>query len=143
MEDLPLRIVVRYPSNGVAIQLQRGAGDLLAATQRSAETVVFEFTVRLGKVQPDGRPNFIGPFAQGTSRDRFVYVNAGTRAGQPDSCWDRRAKVKLGEITWELIELVRRRPGSVLEAQIAGTADDGGPACATVPLLAPGWQVVP
>jgi Family of unknown function (DUF5990) len=76
----------------------------------------FDFTVRLGAPQADGRPNFLGPFAQGSPRDRFVYVNAGTRAGQSNSRWDRRAKVPLGQITWELIEEVR--------------------------LLGPGWRVV-
>ena len=142
MGELPLRIVVREPPPGVAVQLQRGANELIAPSHRTTETLVFDFTVRLGAPQPDGTPNFLGPFAQGPPRDRFIYVNAGSRAGQPDSCWDRRAKVKLGQITWELIEEVRQRPGAVLEGKIAGRAGDGGPACATVPLLGAGWQVV-
>jgi hypothetical protein len=33
-------------------------------------------------------------------------------------------------------------PGAVIEARIAGTAKDGGPACATVGLLDGGWRVV-
>jgi len=71
-----------------------------------------------------------------------VYINTGVRAGQPDSCWDRRAKVPLGGITSDLIAAALA--GDVaLEARIEGTARDGGPACATVPLLGDGWRLVP
>lgn len=142
MNELPIRIVVRKPPPGVAVQVQRGPSELVAPSRRTSETLAFDLTVRLGRPQGDGRPNFLGPLVQGTPTDRFVYVNAGSRAGQSDSCWDRRAKVKLGGITWDLIEAVRRQPGAVLEAQIAGTAGDGGPACATVQLLEPGWRIV-
>jgi hypothetical protein len=45
-------------------------------------------------------------------------------------------------ITWELIEEALSKSGAVLEARIAGTAGDGGPACATVRLLNGGWKVL-
>ena len=54
-----------------------------------------------------------------------------------DADWQRRAKVPLAGITWTMI-----KKGSVIEAHIEGTARDGGPACATVPLLGGGWKVV-
>jgi hypothetical protein len=73
---------------------------------------------------------------------RFLYLNSGQRAGQADSCWDRRAKVSIAGITRQLLDRLRQRPGARLEARIAGTAPDGGPACATVPLLNGGWQIV-
>jgi hypothetical protein len=69
-------------------------------------------------------------------------VTSGKRAGQANSCWDRRAKVSLKGITPQLIAAVKQQPGAHLEARIAGTAADGGPACATVPLLEGGWRVV-
>jgi hypothetical protein len=68
-------------------------------------------------------------------------VNSGKRAGQFDSCWDRRAKVPLTGVTASLIEQAAALPGAVLETQIAGTGRDGGPSCATVPLVG-GWRVV-
>jgi hypothetical protein len=101
--------------------------------------MTFEFEVRLGR-RPDGTPNFLGPFAQGPPDARFVYINAGTLAGQPGSRWTRRAKVPLTDITWTLIERAQAA-GSPIEAAIAGRAGDGGPVCATVP-LARGWRLV-
>jgi hypothetical protein len=45
--------------------------------------------------------------------------------------------VPLSDITEKLI-----RSGRRLEARFNGTARDGGPACATVPLLDGGWRTV-
>jgi hypothetical protein len=74
----------------------------------------------------------LGPVTQGPPTARFLYLNSGSRAGQLDSCWDQRAKVPVTGISRELIETIREIPGARLEARIAGTAPDGGPACATV-----------
>ena len=137
--DLRLRIVVARPPAGVQFQLQRGTRDLETAARRTRTAITFEFVVRVG-TRPDGTPNFLGPYAQGPPAARFVYVNSGTLAGQPDSCWTRRAKLPLGGITWRMIQDARRSDG-VIEAEIDGTARDGGPACATVPLRTP-WRVV-
>ena len=101
--------------------------------------MTFEFEVRVG-TRARGEPNFLGPFVQGPPAGRFVYINSGTLAGQADSIWTRRAKVPLTGITRALIERARVA-GSTLEAEIAGTGRDGGPACATVPLMSDGWRV--
>ena len=134
-----LRIVVVRPPAGVLFQLQRGTCDLEPPERRTETAITFEFVVRIG-TRPDGTPNFLGPSAQGPPTARFVYVNSGTLAGQPDSCWTRRAKVPLGGITWQMIEEARRAEGAI-EAQIDGTGRDGGPACAPVALRTP-WRVV-
>ena len=88
-----------------------------------------------------GEPVFLGPAAQGSVTDRFVYVNSGTMAGQAGSPWTRRAKVKLAGIDLKMVEAARR-DGHCLEARIAGTGRDGGPSCATVRPLGGGWRVV-
>jgi hypothetical protein len=49
--------------------------------------------------------------------------------------------VPLSGITWPLIEEALAAPDAVLEARIAGVARDGGPVCATVPLLDGGWHI--
>jgi hypothetical protein len=103
----------------------------------------FDFDVRIGTPLANGRPNFLGEFAQGTPDDRFVYVNSGIAAGEESSQWERRAKIKLAGIDAALLKRALNTPSSVLEAQIAGTAKDGGPACATVPILGAGWRLVP
>lgn len=134
-QNVDLRIIVENPP--VRFAVQRGKNELLEANSASAKQLVFDFSVR---ARDDGSaaPNFLGPFAQGPVGGRFVYVNSGTMAGEPGSQWTRRAKVPLGGITWSLI---KKAAGSVIEVRIDGTARDGGPACATVPLLGAGWKV--
>jgi hypothetical protein len=138
--ELPFRITVVSPPPGVTFCLQRGKGDLVPAARATNESLSFDFTLRVGTGK-EGRPNFLGPFAQGPPASRFVYVNSGTLAGHADSGWRRRAKVPLTSIGWRLIEQALAGTDAVLEARIAGTAKDGGPACATVPLLDGGWRI--
>lgn len=138
--ELPLRIVVVHPPAGVAFALQRGRHELVPPAARSDDALVFELSVRVAE-RGDGPPNLLGPFAQGPRGDRFVYVSSGTSAGQFGSCWTRRAKVKTAGIGWEMVDEALATPGAVLEARIHGLARDGGPCCATVPLLDGGWRV--
>lgn len=133
--ELALRITVVGPPSDVVFALQRGKSELVAPSHATTTQLVFDLTVR---VRDEGQPNFLGPFAQGPRAARFVYVNSGTSAGQADSPWTRRAKVPLSGIT---AALIKRSKGAVLEARIAGTSKDGGPACATVPLLDGGWRI--
>ena len=108
-------------------------------SKESANAVTFEFTLR-AEPGADGKLRLLGPFAQGPSAKRFVYVNSGKQAGQGESCWDRRAKVPLRGVDASLVEEAAAS-GAVIETQIAGTGRDGGPACATVPLVG-GWRIV-
>jgi len=140
LSTLRLRIIVVGPPPGVRLQLQCGRHELQPPTRQSQAATTFDFEVRVG-TRAGSQPNFLGAFAQGPPAGRFVYINSGTAAGQADSEWTRRAKVPLTGITWALIERARLA-GSVLEAEIAGTGRDGGPACATVPLLSGGWRLV-
>jgi hypothetical protein len=138
--ELRFRITVVSPPPGVTFGLQRGKGALVPPAQATNEYLSFDFTLRVD-IGKDGRPNFLGPFAQGPPASRFVYVNSGTSAGQADSCWTRRAKVPLTGIGWRLIERALAGTDTLLEVQIGGKAKDGGPACATVPLLDDGWRI--
>ena len=137
---LPLRITLVQPPRDVVFCLQRGKTEIVSPVRVTGDDLSFDFSVRLGE-RPDGLPNFLGPFAQGPPAGRFVYVNSGTSAGQAGSCWTRRAKIPLSAITWPMIEEVLAAPDHILEARIAGTAKDGGPVCATVPLLDGGWKI--
>lgn len=141
-QEVPLRIVLVQPPKNVHFAMQRGKAELVAPTQADDDTITFDLTVRVGAPQPNGDLNFLGPFTQGPPAERFVYVNAGTSAGDLASPWTRRAKIKLAGITQAMLEAVQNTPGAALEARIAGQAKDGGPAAASVPLLGDGWQVV-
>lgn len=143
MEDripVTLRITLVDPPAGVSFGIQQGREGLLAVSRASGEALSFDFP---GELRPGtvGEPVLYGPHAQGPPAERFVYVNSGTYAGDDASPWGRRAKVPARGITWELVEQARRTPGAAIEARIAGKSRDGGPACASVPLLEPGWQV--
>jgi hypothetical protein len=118
--ELPLRVVLLRPPPGVTFAVQRGRSELLPPSRASDEALVFDLTVRVAPGK-DGAPNLLGPFAQGTPADRFVYVNSGTAAGQAGSCWSRRAKVRTGGIGWERVDETLGTPGAVLEARIEGT----------------------
>lgn len=134
-----LRIVVVDPPPGVTFALQHGRSELVAAVKVTARAIVFELPVAVADAA-SRPPRLTGGFAQGPPENRFVYVNSGTMAGQTDSCWTRRAKVPLTGISTTLLRSALAQNGRFLEARISGTARDGGPACATVPLLA-GWAV--
>lgn len=141
--ELPLRITVIHPPSGVAFRLQRGRDELIPPASSSDDRLSFDFMVRVSGDPASGAPTLRGPFAQGPLVSRFVYVNSGTYAGQRDSPWSRRAKVPLAGITWDDVEQALQNPEAVLEARIAGTAKDGGPVCATVPLPGGGWRIGP
>jgi hypothetical protein len=139
--ELPIRITIFRTLEGVALAVQRGKTELLKPSRTDGDTVSFDFAVRAAERKGGGEPNILGPYAFGTPNDRFFYVGAGAGAGQRGTPWTRRAKIKTKGITWKLVEQTLSTPGAVLEAQIDGRAKDGGPSCATVPLLDGGWKV--
>jgi len=137
--ELALRIVVMRPPSGVEWRVQSGRDELLAPRSASPDEIAFEVKV---KVTKQGPVIFRGAVTQGPPKARFVYVNSGTRAGQADSCWDRRAKISLADITRAQVDQALESSDALLESRIVGTSRDGGPACATVPLLDGGWRLV-
>lgn len=144
-EVIPFRIVVVDPPRDVHFRLQSGKspGELLPPARSTSSALTFTFELRLGEPLSDGRPRFLGGLAQGPPEERFVYVNSGTLAGQTASCWTRRAKVHLSSITAAMVKKVLSGEELVLQARFAGASKDGGPACASVPLLGGAWQIYP
>lgn len=140
MQTLPLRIIIADPPPGVAWAVQLGKNELLAPSLTTPRRLRFDFTVRIGAAVGGAAPRLLGPAVQGPPKARFVYLNSGLRAGQAGSCWDRRAKISLTGITQEMIATALKS-GGTLVAEFAGTGRDGGPACASVPLLGRGWQL--
>ena len=142
MEHEPtLRIILEKPTAGVDFGLQKGRGGDYETiqTQRSeGEDLHFEFTVRAKTTGQDSLPNFLGPFVQGPTGERFVYIDIGTYAGQTGTCFSRRLKIPLRGITWQMIEAVIDG-GSCLETHVAGSGKDGSPSCATPKPFA-GWK---
>ena len=129
-QPIRMRINVMRPPLGVVMKVQRGHDELLPPIVTSGDSIAFEFDILVDV--SDGRPNFLGPFAQGPKDSRFVYVNSGTYAGQNETCWARRAKISLMQIDKEQILEILNDPTSRLETSFAGTGSDGGPTCASV-----------
>ena len=140
--NLCLRIILIAPPSGVDFGLQDGRGSNYKAIQKQrskGDDISFNCTVTVKNNRDDGLPNFLGSLAQGPVSERFIYIDIGRIAGQHDSEWERRIKVPLTGITWEMVETASSDPKLILEARVPGTAKDGGPSCATVRPLN-GWQ---
>jgi hypothetical protein len=132
-----LRVLVRNPIPGVAVAMQIGRDDLQPPKPATKTKLTFETEATVTRA-PSGELRLTGSAIQGPPAARFIYVNWGRRAGQQDTCWDRRAKVMLTTVDRKMIEACQAK-GATLETEINGTGTDGGPCCATVPLLV-GWR---
>ncbi|MEX0922929.1 MAG: DUF5990 family protein [Rhodovibrionaceae bacterium] len=119
--------------------IQRGAEVELGAD--AAENALgFAFTLRVRRHADSGRPNFLGDYAYGTPKARFLYVCwCGEKAGERSSF--RRMKVSLETIEWQQIEAVAASEEDLLEAAVSAQDRQGRPACASVPLLGDGWHI--
>ena len=140
---VPLRIVLVAPPPGVDFGIQEGKGNdykTIAVQRSKAGNLSLECTIQVKGNRNDGPPNFGGPISQGPPTGRFIYVDIGKLAGQIDSGWERRIKIPLQGITWEMIDSVLDKPKRWLQATIPGTGKDGGPSCATVKPM-DGWKV--
>lgn len=141
---VPLRIVLVEPPPGVDFGIQDGKGNnykTIAVQRSKAGNLTLECTINVKGNRADSPPIFVGSTAQGPPTGRFIYIDIGKSAGQIDSCWQRRIKIPLEGITWDMIDLVLNSPKRLLQATIPGTGKDGGPSCATVRPL-DGWKVV-
>jgi len=141
---VPLRIVLVDPPAGVDFGIQEGKGNdykTIQVQKSKASDLHFECRITVKNNREDGPPNFAGSIVQGPPMGRFIYIDIGKSAGQIDSCWQRRIKIPLLGITWEMIDTVDDNPKRILQATIPGTGKDGGPSCATVKPI-DGWKVV-
>jgi len=140
---MPLRIVLVGPPPGVDFGIQEGKGNdykTIQIQRSKASDLQFECSVGVKGNRDDGPPNFVGSIVQGPPTERFIYIDIGKSAGQIDSCWQRRIKIPLQEITWEMIDSGVNAPKRMLQATIPGTGKVGGPSCATVKPI-DGWKV--
>ena len=104
--------------------IQRGR-DVVQEVKLPAEAVSFDAELRAAPGISQENPNFLGPYAQGPVRDRFIYLCWGGRAGGGWAGF-RRAKLPLVELTWESLE------SNHLLARVRCTDAKGGPVCATL-----------
>jgi hypothetical protein len=139
--SLCLRLSVVGPPPNVSWAVQLGRSDLLVPVRRSKDRLEFEILLELVSMA-SGAAMVRGAAVQGPRGGRFLYLASGARAGDVMSPWDRRAKISLETLPLGTISKCPAGAAVVLAGEISGTAKDGGPACASVPLLGKAWSLV-
>ena len=137
--EIVLRVRVVEPPAGILFCLQGRAGEFLQQVRSKGRDLVFEARARVAETPKGSPPRLLGPSIQGPPAGRFLYICSGTYAGETHTPWGRRAKIPLVGITSDLVTRAEKK--GALQAEFAGTGRDGGPACATVPLVR-GWVAV-
>ena len=115
----------------IRVGLQRGE-EMVGAVPigDGGASAVFEPTFRVALL-PDGRANFLGPYAKGAQAERFFYlVWAGADERGHVSSF-RRAKIHLSHLPWDRVEAAARSE-SPLTVTLSLTDKRGGPRCGSV-----------
>src|SRR5688572_4008541 len=129
--ELTIHIAVTLvaPTAGVLFALQTKKRELEQVVESAGRDLTFHCTVTM--IAGDDAPDFKGPHVNGPKGARFLYINSGEMAGQKGTCWSRRAKIHLAPLA---AKLGARRGEVEVSTRFRGTAGDGGPACASVPV---------
>ena len=112
----------------VYLGIQKG-DEVIEAVPADRKQVTFRPTFRVTE-QPDGTPNFLGPFAKGTPQERFFYLSWGAVHEGHFEVF-RRAKIHLNHLTWEQVRpaMSDNRP---LKVVIDMTGKKGDPICGSI-----------
>lgn len=138
--EITLEIVLVAPPKGVGFSLQKKKSEIVDYQISKGKDIRFSIPVRV-KPGKNGNPNFLGEFTQGTPNERFIYICVGEYAGQKNNEWARRVKINLSSISWKQVEQAMKSSKSKLVASYQATGKDGGPSCASVPLIGDGWYI--
>ncbi len=90
------------------------------------------------KTDAEDQPDFSGLAVHGKRGERFFYLSwSGERSGMREMF--RRIKVHLRDVTAAQVARAHKSDGALV-ARVHAVAKDGGPACASVPLVG-GWNI--
>lgn len=131
--NLNLHIILQKPPAEVHYALQKGHGNNFEVVDKRISDggdLRFDLTIEVKGADKSDRPQFNGLFVQGPADQRFIYIGIGAFAGQAGSPWDRRLKIPLRDISWQMVSEAAEKEG--VETVVPGTAKDGTPTCATV-----------
>ena len=122
----------------VYLGIQRGkeAIDQVPANRRR---VVFYPEFKIGE-KPDGSPNFLGLYAQGTPADRFFYLSWGVKQESGNFEMFRRLKIYLAPLDWRQINRALQSNQPIV-VRLKLTDDRGGPLCGRPGISHITWQV--
>lgn len=122
----------------IHIGIQHG-NEVVEAVPANRKRVVFEASFRISPL-PDGKANFLGPYAKGTPTERFFYLSWVVKDEEGTLKMFRRAKVHLSHLPWSLIEETIRS-GKPLSVTLSLTDKRGGPRCGSVRGNDVRWEV--
>jgi hypothetical protein len=125
---------VREP---VYLGIQHGS-EVIGQVPADRRRAIFNPEFRVS-CNPDGTPNFLGPYAQGTVRDRFVYLSWGVKQRGARFVMFRRLKLRLGHLSWEQIDQ-SMASGQPVVVRLKLTDAHGCPLCATPPQTHIRWE---
>lgn len=120
----------------VHLGIQRGK-TVIDVVPADEERITFAAEFRVAR-KPDGKPNFLGPYAHGTPADRFFYLSWGDKQPGGELVMFRRLKVRLGHLTWTQIDR-SIETGKPITVTLRLTDERGGPLCATPPASHVKW----
>ncbi len=87
--ELSLKIVLETPPAGIDFGIQKGSGSKFETIQRQKSgnrDLEFEITIILKNNKSSY--DFYGPFVQGVSGERFIYIDIGTFCGPAGFCME-------------------------------------------------------
>jgi Family of unknown function (DUF5990) len=140
-DELAIEVICRHlpgicfgDYDPVYLGIQKG-NEVIEAVPGNREQVIFRPAFRIAR-QPDGAPNFLGPFAKGTSQERFFYLSWGVMHDDGHFEMFRRAKIHLSHLTWEQVAtaLSNNEP---LKVAIDMTGHKGDPICGSIRIQKP------
>jgi hypothetical protein len=144
-EDLPGTTFVDPSGNEpttyepVYLGIQCGS-EVVEAVPASRKRAVFEPTFRVASL-PDGKTNFLGPYAKGTPTQRFFYLSWVVKGEDGKLTMFRRAKIHLSHLPWSQVEEAIGA-GRPLTVTLSLTDKVGGPRCGSLRGDQVGWQVL-
>jgi hypothetical protein len=122
----------------VRIGIQEGK-EVIDDVPAEGESITFIAQLRVRR-KADGAVDFGGPFVQGPTSQRFIYLCWGERLAAGG--WDgfSRVKILLQPLTWQVVERAMR-DSKPLEAHLSMTDANGKLVCASVGADRVEWRV--
>jgi hypothetical protein len=122
----------------VHLGIQHGE-EVIKAVPANRKQVVFEPEFRVAPL-PNGKTNFLGPYAKGTQTERFFYLSWVTKDEEGNLTGFRRAKIHLSHLLWSQVEDAIDS-GRQLSVTLSLTDKKGGPRCASLKGEGIHWQI--
>ena len=121
----------------IHIGIQRGS-EVIEAAPANRKRVVFEPSFRVSPM-PNGKTNFLGPYAKGTPTQRFFYLSWVEKDEEGNQTMFGRAKIHLSHLSWAQVEEAAVS-GKELTVAVSLTDKRGRPRCGSIRDDEQRWQ---